>query len=478
MGLAATDDPTNQEPIPLLQLGLPSPPLDDRDLFQSESSAKRTGNTWTAAAHIITGVIGSGVLSLAWSMAQLGWIWGPLLMIVFAAVTLVSSFLICNCYRSPDPDFGSIRNTSYIAAVRCNLGKKNARICGLLIQMNLYGTGVAYTITTAICMRAIQRSKCDKESEVDAPCESGNAMYMVLFGVVQIFMSQIPDFHSMEWVSIVAAIMSFTYSSIGLGLGAAKVVGNKAIAGSIAGVSTSTAMQKVWRVSQAVGDVAFAYPYSMIVLEIQDTLKSPPSERETMKRASVVSICITTFFYLSCGGLGYAAFGDQTPGDLLTGFTDYGPHWLIDFANACVVLHLIGGYQVYSQPLFAMVDEWMADQFPRSSLVKTDYSVKLPLLPALSLNLQRLLFRTAYVASTTGVAMVFPYFNQVLGVLGTINFWPLSIYFPVEMWLRQNSISPWSKMWTVFRSFSVICFVVNLYIFAGSIEGILAARFS
>lgn len=58
-------------------------------------------------------------------------------------------------------------------------------------------------------------------------------------------------------------------------------------------------------------------------------------------------MCITTFFYLSCGGFGYAAFGDQTPGDLLTGFATYGPYWLIDLANACVILHLIGGYQVY-----------------------------------------------------------------------------------------------------------------------------------
>lgn len=477
MGAAAAADDRNEEPIPLLQLGVASPPLGDDELLEAVNSAKtRTGNTWTAAAHIITGVIGSGVLSLAWSMAQLGWIWGPFLMLLFAAVTLTSAFLICNCYRSPDPDNGPMRNTNYIAAVQCNLGKKNARICGVLIQMNLYGTGVAYTITTAICLRAIQRSNCDKEN--DAPCESGNALYMLLFGVVQILMSQIPDFHSMEWVSIVAAIMSFTYSSIALGLGAAKVIGNKVIAGGIGGVSTHTTMQKVWRVSQAVGDVAFAYPYSMIVLEIQDTLKSPPSERKTMKRASVVSICITTFFYLSCGGLGYAAFGDQTPGDLLTGFGDYGPHWLIDFANACVFLHLIGGYQVYAQPLFAMVDKWMAEEFPRSSFVNTNYSVKLPLMPALSLNLQRLIFRTAYVASTTGVAMIFPYFNQVLGVLGTINFWPLSIYFPVEMWLRQNNISPWSKMWTVFRSFSVFCFLVNVYIFAGSIQGILAARFS
>jgi len=49
-------------------------------------------------------------------------------------------------------------------------------------------------------------------------------MYMVMFGVVQIVMSFIPDLHNMEWVSVVAAIMSFTYSFIGLGLGIATVI--------------------------------------------------------------------------------------------------------------------------------------------------------------------------------------------------------------------------------------------------------------
>lgn len=48
---------------------------------------------------------------------------------------------------------------------------------------------------------------------------------MLLFGVVQIVLSQTPDFHNIEWLSIFAAIMSFTYSFIGLGLGFAKVVG-------------------------------------------------------------------------------------------------------------------------------------------------------------------------------------------------------------------------------------------------------------
>jgi amino acid permease len=77
---------------------------------------------WTAAAHVITAVIGSGVLSLAWSMAQLGWVAGPVMMLVFAAVTALQSTLFADCYRSPDPEHGPHRNRTYAGAVDRNLG--------------------------------------------------------------------------------------------------------------------------------------------------------------------------------------------------------------------------------------------------------------------------------------------------------------------------------------------------------------------
>lgn len=87
------------------------------------------GNIWTAVAHIITGVIGSGVLSLAWCMAQLGWIAGPLAMLSFALVTIISASLLSDSYRSPDPEYGPIRHRSYREAVRMNLGKKPTHNC-------------------------------------------------------------------------------------------------------------------------------------------------------------------------------------------------------------------------------------------------------------------------------------------------------------------------------------------------------------
>ncbi|XAR56840.1 hypothetical protein NMG60_11037461 [Bertholletia excelsa] len=438
---------------------------------------KRTGTLWTAIAHVITGVIGAGVLSLAWSTAQLGWVAGPLSMVVFAAITILSTNLLCDCYKFPDPKCGPERNKSYVEAVKLYLGETRRRISVVFLHESLYGCGIAYTITAATSVRAIQQSNCYHKEGHEANCTFGDTIYMVIFGGVQLIVSQIPDFHNMAWLSVIAAIMSFSYAFIGLGLGVAKVIENGTIKGSIGGVPEATVAEKLWLIFQALGDIAFAYPYSIILFEIQDTLKSPPPENQTMKKASVAAIFITTFFYLCCGCFGYAAFGSDTPGNLLTGFGFYEPYWLIDFANACVILHLVGGYQVYSQPLFAYGERWVSEKFPNSRFVNNSYAIKLPFLPAFQLSLLRLCFRTVYVVSTTAIAVVFPYFNQVLGVLGALNFWPLAIYFPVEMYFVQRKIEAWTTKWVVLQTFSIVCLVVSILGLIGSIEGLISAKF-
>lgn len=80
------------------------------------------GTLVTASAHIITAVIGSGVLSLAWANAQLGWVAGPVVLMVFSAITWLMSTLLADCYRSPDPVTGN-RNYTYMEVVKANLGK-------------------------------------------------------------------------------------------------------------------------------------------------------------------------------------------------------------------------------------------------------------------------------------------------------------------------------------------------------------------
>lgn len=135
-------------------------------------------------------------------------------------------------------------------------------------------------------------------------------------------------------------------------------------------------------------------------------------------------------------------------------------------------------YQIFCQPIYGAVDRWCSKRYPNSGFVNNFYQLKLPWLRSFRLNLFRICFRTAYVISTTGLAILFPYFNQVLGVLGALGFWPLAIYFPVEMYFVQRKIEAWSRKWIVLRTFSFICFLVSLLGLVGSLEGIISEKLS
>lgn len=320
------------------------------------------------------------------------------------------------------------------------------------------------------------KSNCYHSKGHDSACNFSSNPYMILFGVIQIFFSQIPDFDQISWLSIVAAIMSFTYSFIGLLLGILQTSENGRFKGSFTGVNIGTGgngiteTQKIWRSFQAFGDIAFAYSYSIILIEIQDTIRSPPSEVKTMKKGCKIGAVTTTLFYMACGCMGYAAFGNDAPGNLLTGFGFYNPYWLIDIANITITVHLIGAYQVFGQPLFAFVENHAKRTWPDSNFVNRDFSFKST---NIKFNLFRLVWRTSFVVLTTVLSMLLPFFNDVVGILGALGFWPLTVYFPVEMYIAQKKIPKWSTYWISLQMLSVACFIVSIAAAAGSIAGVI-----
>ncbi|KAL9265710.1 Amino acid permease 3-like protein [Drosera capensis] len=470
----SSTEPNHQRNHQVFNMSVEVLPHSNSMIFDDDGRVKRTGTVWTASAHIITAVIGSGVLSLAWATAQLGWVAGPVIMLLFSAVTYYTSCLLADCYRSGDPVTGK-RNYTYMDVVESCLSGQQVKICGLNQYINLFGVAIGYTIAASISMTAIKRSNCFHAGHDKDPCEISSIPYMIIFGVTEIIFSQIPDFDQIGWLSVVAAVMSFTYSSVGLGLGIGQVAENRKIKGSLTGISigTVTGAQKVWRSFQALGDIAFAYSYSMILIEIQDTVKSPPSEAKTMKKATLISVAVTTIFYMLCGCMGYAAFGDLAPGNLLTGFGFYNPYWLVDIANAAIVVHLIGAYQVYCQPLFAFIEKAASTFFPDSKFITKEIKIPIPGTKTYNLNLFRLVWRTLFVITTTVISMLLPFFNDIVGLLGALGFWPLTVYYPVEMYIVQKRIPKWSKKWIGLQILSVACLVLSLAAAAGSVAGIL-----
>ncbi|XP_078447331.1 amino acid permease 6-like [Wolffia australiana] len=432
---------------------------------QEEDDHERQGTVWTGTAHVLSAVIGSGILALAWSVAQLGWFLGPVVLLGFAMVTFYTSTLLADCYRFPTPD-SSHRNITYMDAVRSYLGPREVFFCGLAQFANLWGTMVGYTITATTSMMAVKRSNCFHQNGHSAACAVSGNKFMVLFGLMEIALSQFPSLEKITWVSTAAAAMSFAYSLIGLGLSAVRLASDGRILGSLGGASAASSAAKAWNALQALGNIAFAYTFAEVLIEIQDTLKSPPAENKTMKKVTKYGIGLTAAFYLSLGCVGYAAFGNSAPGNILTGFGFYEPFWLVDVANLCIVIHLAGAYQVFAQPIFAAVEKSLTARWPGAKSSSANYTPRLAL---------RVALRTALVALTTAVAALIPFFNSVLGLLGATSFWPLSVYFPVAMHIAQAKVPPWKKKWLFLHAFSLVCLLVSLLATFGSVADIFSS---
>jgi amino acid permease len=203
----------------------------------------------------------------------------------------------------------------------------------------------------------------------------------------------------------------------------------------------------------------------------QDTVKSPPSENVTMKRASLYGIGVTTAFYVSLGCIGYAAFGNDAPGNILTGFDE--PFWLVDLANVAVVIHLVGAYQVYAQPVFACYEKWLRSRYPESGFFHREYALRLPGGRAMRFTMCKLVLRTAFVAATTIVSLMLPFFNAILGLLGAAAFWPLTVYFPVTMYITQAKVPRGSRKWLALQALNVGALLVSLLAAVGSVADIV-----
>ncbi|KAF9614656.1 hypothetical protein IFM89_019633 [Coptis chinensis] len=326
--------------------------------MDDDGRPKRSGTVWTGSAHIITAVIGSGVLSLPWAIAQFGWLAGPVALFTFSFITYFTSSLLADCYRSPDPVLGK-RNYSYMEAVRANSG------------------------------RAVKKSNCFHFRGHQTSCKVSNNPYMISFGIVQVVLSQIPNIHKLSWLSSVAAIMSFCYAFIGVALS----------------------------VAQIISDVV-----------------------------------------------------------VLTGFGFYEPFWLVDFANVCIAVHLVGAFQVFSQPLFAAVETWAAWRWCHSKLINRDYIINIKgTHRKYKINLFRLIWRTSFVVLTTVFAMAMPFFNDVVALLGAIGYWPLTVYFPIEMYISQKKIQRFTYRWFGLQILNFFCLLVALAAACGSIQGITKA---
>eukprot|EP01026_Neomeris_dumetosa_P058037 TRINITY_DN5374_c0_g1_i16.p1 TRINITY_DN5374_c0_g1~~TRINITY_DN5374_c0_g1_i16.p1 ORF type:complete len:349 (+),score=12.16 TRINITY_DN5374_c0_g1_i16:127-1173(+) len=235
----------------------------------------------------------------------------------------------------------------------------------------------------------------------------------IQFAALQLIISQLPDMHSLWWVSLLGAIMSICYSFIAVG---GSIVAWQDEDQQVSYELKGTSSDKIYDVLNALGTITFAYGGHSVILEIQATLKS--GSRVPMMWAVFVSYAVVIFCYFTVAFSGYAAFGNEVKSDVLVSISK--PHSMVAVANFMAFIHILASYQIYSQPVFEAVESiYNLKFFGKYSKVA-----------------DRLVFRTIYVIVTCFVGCTLPFFGDLMGFFGAIGFAPMTFIVPSILWLK------------------------------------------
>jgi hypothetical protein len=273
----------------------------------------------------------------------------------------------------------------------------------------------------------------------------GQSAWIVVFGGIQLFLIQCPDFNALSVISFLAAVMSLSYSTMGIGAS----IKNGQIPNVQYNLDGFSRPASIFGIFNALGTVAFAYGGHNVVLEIQATMPSPPATYRPYMRGVYVAYAILSWCYFGVAISGYWAFGNSVGGNIL--LTIGKPVWLIAMANFMVFIHVCGSYQVYTMPVLDMIEMQM---------VKRRIPNGLP---------SRLVYRSIYVVLTTFIACTIPFFGDLMGFIGALGTGPTTFWLPSIIWLvlKKPSYTNWN-FWA-----SWICIVLGVMVtILGSIGGL------
>ncbi|KAI3463082.1 hypothetical protein Pfo_019745 [Paulownia fortunei] len=402
-------------------------------------TSSRTAKWWYSAFHNVTAIVGAGVLGLPYAMAELGWGPGVTVLVISWIITLYSLWQMVEMHELvPGKRFDRYHELGQHAFGE-KLGLWIVVPQQLIVEV---GVDIVYMITGGQSLKKFHDLVCEDCKDIKL------TYFIMIFASVHFVLSQLPSFNSISGVSLAAAVMSLSYSTIAWGASVKKGVQADVQYGYISKTTAGT----VFNFFSALGSIVFAYGGHNVVMEIQATMPSTPEKpsKGPMWRGVIVAYIIVAVCYLPVALIGYWMFGNAVEENIL--ITLQKPKWLIAMANMFVVVHLIGSYQVYAMPVFDMME---------TVLVK-----KLKFRPTWYL---RFVSRNTYVAFTTFIAITFPFFNGLLAFFGGFAFAPTTYFLPCVIWLAIRKPRRFSLSW--FTNWVCIIFGVLLMV-VGPIGGL------
>ncbi|XP_058775399.1 lysine histidine transporter-like 6 [Vicia villosa] len=385
----------------------------------------RNAKWWYSTFHTVTAMIGAGVLSLPYAMAYLGWIPGTLMLLLSWSLTLNTMWQMIQLHECVP----GTRFDRYVDLGKHAFGPKLGPWIVLPQQLIVQiGCDIVYMVIGGKCLKKFMEIACTNCTQLK------QSYWILIFGSIHFFLSQLPNFNSVASVSLAAAVMSLSYSTIAwvacLSRGRIENV-------SYSYKQTSTS-DLIFRIFNALGQISFAFAGHAVALEIQATIPSTPEKpsRIPMLKGAIGAYIINSICYFPVAFVGYWAFGRDVDDNVLMSLER--PAWLIASANLMVFVHVVGSYQVYAMPVFDLIETMMIKSW--------NFPPGLPL---------RLVARSSFVAFTLIIGVTFPFFGDLLGFFGGFGFAPTSYFLPSIMWLIIKKPKRFSINW--FINWAAIC---------------------
>ncbi|KAK4488781.1 hypothetical protein RD792_004569, partial [Penstemon davidsonii] len=387
--------------------------IDDWLPITSDRSAK----WWYSTFHNVTAMVGAGVLSLPYAMSHMGWGPGVVILIISWLITLYTLWQMVEMHEMvPGKRFDRYHELGQHA-----FGEKLGLYIVVPQQIVVeVSTCIVYMVTGGRSLKKFHETVCPDCKEIKL------TYFIMIFSSIHFVLSHLPNFNSISIVSLAAAVMSLSYSTIAWTASLSKGV-PKNVDYSMRG---SSPQANTFNFFNALGDVAFAYAGHNVVLEIQATIPSTPENpsKKPMWKGVVFAYLVVAICYFPVALCGYYIFGNKVDDNILV--TLEKPTWLIAAANMMVLVHVIGSYQIYAMAVFDMLETYLVKQ----KKFKPSFVL-------------RFTTRTAYVAFTMFIAMTFPFFGGLMGFFGGLALAPTTYFLPCIMWLAIKKPKMFSITW-------------------------------
>ncbi|KAH7447506.1 hypothetical protein KP509_01G109600 [Ceratopteris richardii] len=241
--------------------------------------------------------------------------------------------------------------------------------------------------------------------------------FIAFFGILVLFLAQIPSMHSLRHFNMVSIMLCFGYSlcaiigSLVAGLSKEPPRRDYAVLGS--------EMARTLGSFTAICVMVTSYSNPLVV-EIQASLAEPASKKMVKGLSVCYMVALATFVPVAVAG--YWAFGNQAEGVILLNLLKprqfcLVPRWLFFSANGFACVQLVVYTVLHLHPTFERLEVVTIDikqsKFSRRNLVV------------------RLMSRSFFVVMSTLLAAMLPFFVQFSAFMGAVGFTPICLFLPV-----------------------------------------------